>query len=128
MVGSVQTLSSFCADDFTKAASGINTKILGLIEVDEHYIKNLTSVLREPLQTFCGDLMKEDLSTSVDKVDNFEVSTRSKLLSFVQTLLAANKANDSAMIQQYIAIYEGGDRCLRLFGKKIQFRNQYCTA
>lgn len=102
MVGSVQTLSSFCADDFTKAASGINTKILGLIEVDEHYIKNLTSVLREPLQTFCGDLMKEDLSTSVDKVDNFEVSTRSKLLSFVQTLLAANKANDSAMIQQSI--------------------------
>jgi len=102
MVGSVQMLSSSCAEMFTKAASGVNTKNICAIKDDQNYFNNVISVLREPLQTFSRDLMKEDSSPAVDKVDNFEVSTRSKLLSFVQTLLEANKLNDLAQIQESI--------------------------
>lgn len=101
MVASVLSLSS-CAEEFAEAASGISTKDIAANENDDSYIITVISTLREPLQNWCKDLMKDDSSPAGDKVDNFEISTRSKLLALVQTLLEANKTDDSALIQESI--------------------------
>lgn len=101
MVASILTLSS-CAEDFAEAASGISTKDIAATENDDSYIITVISTLGEPLQNLCEDLMKDDSSPAGDKVDNFEISTRSKLLSLVQTLLGANTSDNLALIQESI--------------------------
>lgn len=101
MVASILTLSS-CAEEFAEAASGISTKDIAANENDDSYIITVISTLGDPLQKLCKDLMKDDSLPAGDKVDNFEISTRSKLLSLVQTLLGANTSDDLALIQESI--------------------------
>lgn len=101
MVGYLQTLGTSCADDFKKAASGVDGKDMDL--EDAKYADTFISSFVVPLKDMCKAIMKEDKkSSSVGKVDAFEVATRSHLLEMVKDLLAANTKKDIALVQESI--------------------------
>jgi len=68
-------------------------------------IQSFISTLPNPLPQFCKDATDTDTdtnTTAAEKVDDFEIATRSHLLTLVQTLLQANSTDDHAVLEESI--------------------------